>query len=209
MSAYSELYVNDAARSLGEYFDYMVCDLRYLIDEAFTWFSHSVCGRCFGEGNPHYISGMTGIELAQNVIYEVTKSWEDKEASQTVEKSREYWTGWAMAQYQWRNGSSFKELNERGLIASKVADMYILHEADVEKFYCEVDSMILPKVKSGQQLKRLRAYAGYTQKQLSEESGVALRMIQLYEQGQNDLRKASVDTVSCLSKALHCKIDDL
>lgn len=208
MYAYSELYVNDAAKSLGEYFDYMVCDLHHKIDEAFTWFAYSVCGRCFGEGNPRFVSGMTGIELAQNVIYEVTREWEDTEATQPYEKSKEYWTGWALAQYQWNKGVTFKNLAERGLEASKIMGMYILHEADIEKVYYEIDRMILPEAFLGKHLKRLRAYAGYTQKQLSEESGVALRMIQLYEQGRNDLKKASFETVIGLLRALHCKSDE-
>lgn len=209
MHAYNELYVSDAATSLGEYFDYMVCDLHHMIDEAFSWLAHSRAGKCFGEGNPRFISGMTGIELAQNVIYEITRKWEDAEATQPYEKSKEYWAGWALAQYQWYSGYSFSELEKRGFLASKVAGMYILHEADIEKFYVEAEAMIDPNRATYERLKRLRAYAGYTQKKLSDESGVALRMIQLYEQGQNDIRKASVETVINLAKALHCSVEDL
>lgn len=209
MNAYSELYVDDAAKSLGEYFDYMVCDLHYDIDEAFMWFANSQCGKCFGEGNPRYISGMTGIELAQNVVYEVTREWVEKEATQPFEKSCEYWVGWAVAQYQWHKDENFATLREQGLRASKVANMYILHEADIEKFYVAADKMLAEGEDISARLRRLRAYAGYTQRELSEKSGVALRMIQLYEQGQNDLRKASFETVLKLTKVLNCKLDDL
>lgn len=58
-------------------------------------------------------------------------------------------------------------------------------------------------------LRRLRRYAGLTQKRLSEETGVSLRMIQLYEQGQNDLSKAQAKVVVSLAKALGCGVDEL
>lgn len=59
------------------------------------------------------------------------------------------------------------------------------------------------------QLKRLRKYYGLTQKALSESSGVTLRMIQLYEQGQNDLSKAQAHVVQSLARTLHCSVKDL
>ena len=40
-------------------------------------------------------------------------------------------------------------------------------------------------------------------------SGVTLRMIQLYEQKQNDISKAQVTVVVNLAKALGCEIEDL
>ena len=52
---------------------------------------------------------------------------------------------------------------------------------------------------------RLRAYSGLTQRELSEESGVTLRMIQLYEQGQNDLSRAQVGVVASLAQVLGCE----
>lgn len=40
-------------------------------------------------------------------------------------------------------------------------------------------------------------------------SGISLRMIQLYEQKQNDLSKAQVTVVIRLAKALGCEVEDL
>lgn len=209
MNAYNELYVSDASQSLGEYFDYMTHDLKYDIDKAFSWLAFSRAGKCFGEGNPRYISGMSGVELARHVIYEISRVWEDTEGTQPSEKSHEYWAGWALAQYQQRSGISFSSLLRRGLKASNIMDMYILHEADIEKYYVEIDKTLRNEESDGERLKRLRAYAGYTQKQFSEESGVALRMIQLYEQGQNDIRKASVETVMKMADALNTSVEEI
>ena len=46
-------------------------------------------------------------------------------------------------------------------------------------------------------------------KQLAAQSGVKLRAIQLYEQNQLDLRRASVSSALALAKTLSCAIEDL
>ena len=58
-------------------------------------------------------------------------------------------------------------------------------------------------------LHTIRKARGFTQQQLSDASGVALRMVQLYEQKQNDLSKAQVNVVISLAKALGCEVEDL
>ena len=58
-------------------------------------------------------------------------------------------------------------------------------------------------------LHTIRKARGFTQQQLSEAAGVALRMVQLYEQKQNDLSKAQVNVVISLAKALGCEVEDL
>ena len=58
-------------------------------------------------------------------------------------------------------------------------------------------------------LKRIRNERGYNQKQLSEISGVNLRMIQHYEQGVKDINSAQAITIYNLSQALNCNMEDL
>ncbi|MCC2168494.1 MAG: helix-turn-helix domain-containing protein [Gallintestinimicrobium sp.] len=55
----------------------------------------------------------------------------------------------------------------------------------------------------------IRKARGFTQQQLSDASGVTLRMIQLYEQRQNDISKAQVNVVISLANALGCRVEDL
>ena len=88
--------------------------------------------------------------------------------------------------------------------------MYILHEVDVSKFVDEADGVI-ERNKSEKQtpLQRIRKARGFTQQELSEASGVSLRMIQLYEQKQNDISKAQVGQVVSLARALGCDVEDL
>ena len=58
-------------------------------------------------------------------------------------------------------------------------------------------------------LSDIRKLKGLSQAQLSNLSGVSLRMIQKYEQGDKDIDKAQGLTLHCLSQALNCKMEDL
>jgi len=88
--------------------------------------------------------------------------------------------------------------------------MYILHEADESKFVDAANEIIARnKENRKSKLSEIRKARGFTQQQLSEASGVTLRMIQLYEQKQNDISKAQVTVVINLAKALGCEVEDL
>ena len=58
-------------------------------------------------------------------------------------------------------------------------------------------------------LKRIRVANGCTQSELAKKADVSLRSIQMYEQRNKDINKASVDTVYRLAKALGCTTEDL
>ena len=58
-------------------------------------------------------------------------------------------------------------------------------------------------------LKRMRTKKGVTKKQLAELSGVSVNMIVKYENGQRDIDKASLDTLTKLATALDVKLIDL
>ena len=61
----------------------------------------------------------------------------------------------------------------------------------------------------GERIKTARKQSGMTQQELSDAAGVSLRMVQLYEQRQNDLAKASVSVVLALAHVLGCEPEDL
>lgn len=58
-------------------------------------------------------------------------------------------------------------------------------------------------------LKRIRKASGVTQKELSERSGINIRMIQHYEQGFKDINKAQGIILYKLSQALKCDMENL
>lgn len=208
--AYSELYLDDAMLNLGDMVDYAVCDLGFEPDEFFGWFISSGIASRFEKGNPKYVGGMSGYELADAVLTATNVSYKKKEPSYSEFKGREYWAGWILAYYQWYTKKRFKDMVKDGLSLSTAFSMYILHEADVSKFV-EAANEVIARNKENRKAKlsEVRKARGFTQQQLSDASGVSLRMIQLYEQRQNDINKAQVNIVLNLAKALGCEIEDI
>lgn len=209
-TAYNELYLDDAMNNLGDMVDFAVRDLGYDPDEFFGWFISSGIASKFEKGNPKYITGISGFELAEAVLRETNVSYKIREPSHIDFKGREYWAGWILAYYQWKTNKRFEDIVKDGLTLSTVFSMYILHEADESKFVESANEIInRNKENKKSNLHNIRKARGFTQQELSNASGVSLRMIQLYEQKQNDISKAQVNVVINLAKVLGCEIEDL
>ena len=207
--AYQKFYLNDAQQNLAVMFDYAIRLLKYDGDQFFLYFIQSEIAQKFEHANPKYIAGMCGIELAQNVLNKVgdTPKFPD---NPKIELGKEFWLGWVLAYYQWYSGLKFSDLQEYGLVPSQILSRYILHEADISKFVSVANKIILAnKAASPTRLQKIRKARGLTQKQLSELSGVSLRMIQLYEQRQNDINQASGQTINALARALCCNFYEI
>lgn len=208
--AYAEIYLSDAQKALGSMFDYAIHDCGQEIDLFFSRFLSSGLAEQFEQGNPKYVGGMSGVELAREVFRRTANAVPDVTASGTEDRSVEYWTGWVMAYYQWYSGLRFSDMAVYGLTASRICGMYILHEADVRKFVKAANDIIRRELKQREtNLQRIRRAKGYSQRELSEVSGVSLRMIQLYEQRQNDINRAQAGTLLDLAQALSCQPRDL
>lgn len=208
--AYAKIYLSDAQKALGSMLDYAVHDCKQEIDLFFSQFISSGLAEQFEQGNPKYVGGMSGVELAHEVLRRTTGAAAEKPASGTDDRSVEYWVGWIMAYYQWHSGLRFADMADYGLMPSRVCGMYILHEADVLKFAETANEMIREEQRRREpNLQRIRKAKGYSQRELAEVSGVSLRMIQLYEQRQNDINKAQAATLLALAKALSCQPQDL
>ena len=92
---------------------------------------------------------------------------------------------------------------------SEIYKLYpTLHEAAEEKFV-DVANSILERKKLPTKLKTVRKAIGLSQKELSERSGVTLRIIQQYEQRAKDINKATASNLFALARALGCKAEDL
>lgn len=70
----------------------------------------------------------------------------------------------------------------------------------------ELDSEELAKLNN---LSKIRKNKGYTQSKLAEISGVNIRMIQKYESGERDFKKALVQTAFKIADALEVTVDEL
>ena len=79
-------------------------------------------------------------------------------------------------------------------------------------FICQFTDRMDDLMKEAYPITRLKARRinnALSQAQLAAESGVALRQIQLFEQKQRDINNAAAITLFRLSKALHCRMEDL
>lgn len=208
--AYSESYLDDAMQNLGDMLDYALVDCGYAPDDFFSWFISSGIAAKIENGNPKYITGMSGVELTREVIFLTTGSCPTKKRTIKDFAGREYWSGWILAYYQWYSGLKFSDMAENGLSLSEVLSLYILHEADQSKFSETANEIISRhKLEKPSNLTTIRKARGFTQGQLAQQSGVSLRMIQLYEQRQNNINKAQAGTLLSLAKALGCEMQDL
>ena len=208
--AYNESYLSDASENLGDMLAYAVNDCGYDADTFFNWFIMSGLADQFGKGNPKYIAGLSGVELAREVVFQTMGTRPFIEATQDIDRDSVYWAAWALAHYQWFSGLRFSDLVRGGLTMSKVQSLYILHEADISKFLEIADSIIASATNAQPtRLKTIRKARGFTQQELSEHSGVTLRMIQLYEQRRNNINEASAASVISLASALGCQPIDI
>ncbi|MCR4787406.1 MAG: hypothetical protein K5888_02365 [Lachnospiraceae bacterium] len=139
MSAYSSLYIQPAQSALGGMLHYAVYDLKWEIDAFFRAFINSEIADSFGTGDPKYTVGMSGPEIAMEVVYRITGSYPDIQPSYYFDRSPEYWTGWAVAYYEWYKDIPFERIEQDVGIIS-ILDMYHpYHEADITKFVDELD----------------------------------------------------------------------
>ena len=206
--AYDKVYLEDAMRNLGEAFDYVSSHLKLTLDEFLDLFVASGIAEQFGRGVPKFVSGLSGIELAMEVLTKAGKDLTFPESDVKYSFSSEYWCGWILAYYQWHSGRTFKNISKY-LSMEDVEKLYpTLHEAAEEKFVDTVNS-IIRRQNPPTQLQALRKSIGYSQKMLSEKSGVSLRMIQQYEQRAKNINNATGANLVALANTLGCSVEEL
>lgn len=206
--AYNEMYLDDAMGNLGEAFDYAANILKIPMDEFLDMFVVSGISEQFARGVPKYVSGLSGTELVCEVLNRIETADIFPKPQMEYSCSAEYWCGWILAYYQWYTSKSFKEIKGY-LPMSEVYKLYpTLHEASEEKFV-DVANSILERKKQPSKLQTVRKAVGLSQKELSEKSGVTLRMIQQYEQRAKDINKATASNLFSLAKTLGCNAADL
>lgn len=208
MNAYDRDYLEDAQQNLGNMMDYAVNTCEIEADRFFDMFIVSGIADEFGKGNPMYLSGMTGCELVKLAVLKAGVDLEQMSDEIYLDKSPEYWGGWALAYYQWTTARTFTRIVQAVPI-SEVIGMYgTLHEADISKFVAIMNEK-WSAFYSTTNLKRIRMLVGYSQSELAKESGVSLRQIQLLEQRQRDINKTQVESVVRLARTLGCNVEDL
>jgi len=206
--AYRKTYLQNAARNFGDMMDYAVndCDIDGCM--FLHMFISSGLANKFEHGNPRVVARMSGVDLANEAIMKTTGTAPKAVPSMTSYRTSEYWGGWALAHYQWYTARSFSSIL-RFMPFSDILNMYYtLHDADISKFY-EIADEIYRNVRPQTNLKRIREATGLSQSKLSDEAGVSLRSIQMYEQRNKDINKAQALTIVKIACALGCEVEDL
>lgn len=207
MSAYDELYLGKARMTLAWMFDYAVNGCRIEIEDFYRMFLMSSYARRFETGNCSVVAGLSGVELAQRVIWEHDEQRELPKPIFSLDRSPEYWLGFYLSYYQWYNNLKFEQITSKVTIRDILLMYRKYHEMDVMHFVVALDEM-----RQERQVARLQEYRKricLSQRELAEKADVPLRTIQQYEQKQKNINHARVDYVIRLAQALYCRPDDL
>ncbi len=233
MIAYDETYLSGAQRRLGALYDFATYGLKLELAQVHAAFLASPLSWRFAAGDPATVAGRSGEELALEVLssHETSavlhKANDDsckKDGSLRAQTKREapsiqewnpgesaspeYWTGWALAFYQWASGYDFAAIDKRIGIVNIRALYTPYHEMDVRQF-CERLDELCAHSHPQTNLQDRRLAAGLSQRQLARASGVPVRTLQQYEQRQKNINHARADYVSALARVLGCNSADL
>ena len=183
MRAYDELYLGKARMTLAWMFDYAVNGCRIEIEDFYRMFLMSSYARRFETGNCSVVAGLSGVELAQRVIWEHDEQRELPKPIFSLDRSPEYWLGFYLSYYQWYNNLKFEQITSKVTIRDILLMYRKYHEMDVMHFVVALDEM-----RQERQVARLQEYRKricLSQRELAEKADVPLRTIQQYEQKQN------------------------
>ena len=206
--AYQEIYLSKAQAVLGEAFDYAVNTCSISGENFIKQFIVSSVSKKMENGEPAYLAGKSGIELVKDIVAETTGKELTEVPPDRLDRSTEYWIGWAIAYYQWWSGKKFNAIFKAFTFDELQKMYYTLHESDISKF-ADIADERMKELYPETNLKRIRMAYGCTQAELAKKSGVSLRSIQMYEQRNKDINKANADTLYRISKVLGCSMEDL
>lgn len=208
--AYDEIYLAKARMTLAWMFDYGVNGCGLEMEHFYKMFLTSSYVHRFEEGDCSVVAGLSGVELAQRIIMEVTGIREFPEPVFMLDRSPEYWLGFYLSYYQWYRNVMFEQITAYIAVTDILLMYRKYHEMDVMNFVYALDEMC--ENPEERQLSRLQAYRrriGISQRELAERAEVPLRTIQQYEQKQKNINHARADYVLRIAKVLYCRPDDL
>ena len=208
MPAYQEMYLSRAQQVVGEVFEFGINHFNISGKLFLQMFVVSSASKRLEVGEPSYIAGKSGKDIAYEIINETYGKMIMEDKGDYITNSIEYWIGWAVAYYQWYSSRKYSEIFQVVSYEDLLRMYYTLHEADITKFV-EVLNEKIKEFFLETNLKRIRLVANITQLELSKRSGVSLRSIQMYEQRNKDINKASIETVYKLARTLGCTMEDL
>ena len=227
--AYDEVLKEEAVGKLGKMLDFSVHSLHMDAANMLALFAASDYSALFERGDIRTIVGMSGIELAYDVLGRCGISYDRVPARHTRGLSPEYYLGCCVADIQYRLCIPFSEIlkdfscqdfisNHAAARTDSLASLPLTisqedrslglldfgkkFAADAVKAY--IDSRrAAGGSNTGELLKKARIKNGLSQSALAKAANVPLRTLQQYEQGQKDIGKARAEYIIALASVLN------
>lgn len=137
--AYSELYIDDAREEIAFSFDYAVKGLHLALNEYLQKFLAFEYIHLLENGNPHYLGGMSGCELAMEICGRQGEAYHDVPYQSEVE----YWIGWIACLYQWLRNVPYSEIFSKFTLDRFVGSYPTFHECNETRMIEYMDNVIL------------------------------------------------------------------
>ncbi|MBQ1407591.1 MAG: helix-turn-helix transcriptional regulator [Eubacterium sp.] len=228
--AYDEVFLQKAETVLGGMLDCAVHSLHLNAQAFMNLFIASGAASRFEQGDIRTITGMSGAELAYEIMELSGLEYTRIQLRFTTGQSREYSLGQILTRCQWETGLSFDDIidtiptqdifsmieEQQNEMRRKLQDIWpplpnMNDPAEKAKrtrdIVLTVSSLLIEKVSSANHethLKTIRRRNGMSQSKLASASGVPLRTIQQYEQRQKDINRAQFEYLVKLAAALNC-----
>ena len=138
--AYSDLYLSDASLALGSMLESAVYLFGMELRDFWRLFLSSHVSDDFGNGLSGTVSGKSGWELAAEILDDAGVPFRREKPKGVVGRSREFWAGWALAQYQWKTGLSFREIEAFAPLETILLLYSPYHEMSVEHLFDALDA---------------------------------------------------------------------
>lgn len=197
----------DARETLAELFDIAINECSVDSGDFVAAFLASGLAGEFERLNPVYVVGKSAPELF-DILARSLDMPKEAPCTPTAVPLADYWVGWMVAYYQHETGTPYSRIFESVPYEEFAASYHPLHEAPEQKFLEVFEPRIRP-ASNPMRLAVQRRIMGLSQPELASLSGVGLRSIQMYEQKNKNINRATAETVLRLSRVLHCAIEDI
>lgn len=221
--AYDDICLERACNTLGRMLDFAVRSLHIDASVMMSLFCASGCAGLFEHGDIRMTAGMSGTELAYEVLSRSGLSYERTAQRHTAGLSAEYWCGSCLALIQWERRVSFEEIlsvfqiaeftaayaKERsGFLASLPLDLSEEQRSEAARGFGEqfasARAAAFSPAAGETRLKNMRIKNGLSQSELAAAANIPVRTIQQYEQRQKDLSHARAEYIISLASSLGC-----
>ena len=198
--AYQEMYLNNAQALLGDAFDYAINACGIAGDSFMELFSVSSVSNRIENGEAAYIMGKSGIEAAVDVLVETTGKASTAKPKVNFNRSRDIGSAGPSPTTSGSPAGSSAIFLRSSRLKICSGCMRLSTKRTSAKFADIADAKVCEYF-ADTNLKRIRTLYGCTQAELARRSNVSLRSIQMYEQRNKDINKASAKLFSALRKS--------